>query len=1356
MAKLKKDEGLELAQLREQLHHCNVELQAQQASFERAQKVQSALYRIAEAASAATDMQEFYSAVHRIVGELMYAENFIIALYDEQSDLITWPYYVDTVDVVPPAPTRRKDHRGATGWVLRHGKTIADADGSWAAAKLRGEAQLVGSESEGIAVPLRVEDKTHGVILVQSYIQGIGYQLEDVKVLEFVARHIAAALTRARAIEETRQRNAELAIINSVQAGLVAQMDMQAIYDLVGDKIRDVFDAQTVLILRRDDQFNYFPYLIERGKRLQQEPLPVIDHKGFGPYVMRTGQPLLINDEMEARSLEFGSSTVGGGEMPKSAIFVPLIVSNTAQGVISIQNVDHKNAFTESDLHLLTTIANSLSIALENARLFEETQRLLKETEQRAAELAIINSIQTALAVKLDFQGIVDTVGSKLTEIFSEENAGIGFLDKPSNLYKVPYAFENGKRIEYFEFPLGDRGLVSHIFRIRQPLVINKNYDQRAEELGAIDISGEPDPKSWLGVPIMINDEVIGAFTLQNWERENAYSDADVRLLQTLAGSIGVALENARLFEAIQTRNREIGEALERERATGQILGVIASSRTEIQPVLDAIAENAARLSGSDDAIITYVEGEFLRLMSHYGSIPILEVGECLPLDRETVVGRAVLERRALQTIHEPGLADSEYPAGDATANRFGYQMTFAAPLLRHGAAIGAITIRHVEPKLLTERQIGLVRTFADQAVIAIENVRLFEETQRLLKDTQQRNAELAIINSVQEGLASKLDYEAIIDLVGEQIGKIFEADVVQINLYNRAENRISIPYCVERGERHQHDSREPWGFRKYVIENRQSLIINEDLEEAGKKFENPTIAGESPRSIAFIPLIAGDQVLGIVSLQNMERENAFPESTVRLLETLANSMSIALDNARLFEETQQRAAELSESNKVQAALYQIAETATAAEDMAAFYRRIHDIVREMMSAENFIIQLYDDAKQRVSYPYVVDTSGELKPLPPVPIAKIRKGLAMYSLQSNQTLHVSRSQVDEMVARGEIESIGPSAEDWVSVPLQTGGKTIGVIAVQQYEPGGVYTEKDVRLLEFVAQHIATALERARSIQETQRLLAETEQRAAELAIINSVQTALAVKLDFQGIIDSVGNKLAEIFSEENVGIGFLDKATNIFKVPYLIENGRRIENFEFPLGERGLVSHMLKTRQPLVINTDFDQRAGELGVIDVSGEPDPKSWLGVPIIIHDEVIGGFSLQNWEREHAYADSEVRLLQTLAGSLGVALENARLFAEVQKRNQEISEALEQQTATSEVLRVLSSFQPDLRSLLEIIAVNAAKVCGADDAHIYRIEGEALKEWTHRGPIPGLEAGESLPLNRSSVIGRAIVDR
>src|SRR5215211_1477979 len=174
------------------------------------------------------------------------------------------------------------------------------------------------------------------------------------------------------------------------------------------------------------------------------------------------------------------------------------------------------------------------------------------------------------------------------------------------------------------------------------------------------------------------------------------------------------------------------------------------------------------------------------------------------------------------------------------------------------------------------------------------------------------------------------------------------------------------------------------------------------------------------------------------------------------------------------------------------------------------------------------------------------------------------------------------------------------------------------------------------------------------------------QREAELAIINSIQTALASKLYFQGIIDAVGDKLSEIFWDGNVGIGLVDKARNVAILPYVIENGKRVDYFEVSLDIPSVIQHVFKRNRPILINTKFRERFGGDAAIPFPGrdQRDLKSWLGVPIFNGIEVIGGISLRNWERENAYTESDVRLLQTIANSLSVTLENARLFDETQR--------------------------------------------------------------------------------------------
>src|SRR5512132_1617479 len=344
------DPSVELAEARRRL----AEFESAEGEHKRAEKVQSALYRIAELASAAQDMQEFYRAVHDVVGELMYANNFFIALYDEERQLISWPYYADEVDLDIPDPNQwdafgTGNARGLTAYVLRTGDPQLVPYERLTRLIESGEVELVGTASKDsscVGVPLKSEGRTIGVLVVQSYTKVNHYTGQDKELLAFVGQHIGAALSRARAIEETRQRNAELALINSVQEALAGELDPQAIYDIAGDKIREVFDAQVVDIGIFDEasRLIHFPYTIERGVRYPDEPIELI---GFRKHVIETREPLMIAEDVIAVSDRYGNPQVLSGEPAKSLLFVPLVAGGRATGVISLQNLDREHAFSD-------------------------------------------------------------------------------------------------------------------------------------------------------------------------------------------------------------------------------------------------------------------------------------------------------------------------------------------------------------------------------------------------------------------------------------------------------------------------------------------------------------------------------------------------------------------------------------------------------------------------------------------------------------------------------------------------------------------------------------------------------------------------------------------------------------------------------------------------------------------------------------------------------------------------------------------------------------------------------------------------------------------------------------------------
>jgi GAF domain-containing protein/CheY-like chemotaxis protein len=1139
-------------------------------------------------------------------------------------------------------------------------------------------------------VPMIVGREVKGIISLQNLDHENAFSDSDMRLLQTLSNSMSVALENARLfdettrlLKETEQRTSELAVINSVQEGLVAQMDIQSIYDLVGEKIRNIFQAQIIDIVTYDKKKNLIEdrYAFEKGDRTllgAREPL------GFRKHIIETKQLFLINEKMDEMSKKY-ESYVTIGEQPKSAVFVPMITGGEVTGIISLQNLDHEHAFSESSVNLLITLANSMSVALKSAGLFDETNRLLKETEQRNAELAVINSVQESLVAKLDMAGIYELVGEKIRQIFGAQVIDIVTYDPVKNVIADQYAYEKGDRTL-----LGERepkGFRKHVIKTGTLLLHNENVIRAMREFDNEVLIGDA-PKSQIYVPMIADGKVKGIISLQNLDHEHAFSDSDVSLLTTLANSMSVALESARLFDET---NRLLKETEQRTSELAVINSVQEGlvAQMDMQAIYDLVGEKIRNIFNAQIIdIVTYDKKKNL-IEDKYS----FEKGDRTLVGPRKPLGfrKHIIESPHVFLINEKMNEKSREYDSYVTIGESPKSAVFV-PLMTGGEITGIISLQNLDHEYaFSDSDVNLLTTLANSMSVALKSAGLFDETNRLLKETEQRNAELAVINSVQESLVGGMDMSGIYELVGEKMREIFKAQVIDIVTFNPERNVITDKYSYEKGDRTLVGDRKPTGFRKHVIQTGTLLVHNENVAEAMKEYGNEILIGDTPKSQIYVPMLADGKVKGIISLQNLDHENAFSDSDISLLTTLTNSMSVALESARLFDETARLLKETEQRNAELAVITSVQESLVAKMDVEAIYYLVGEKIREVFSAQVIDITTYDSATNLIEDKYAYE-KGDRTLLE----AREPSGFRKHVIDSGQMLVINRDMYKQRLKYENSIVVGKAAKSLVMAPLMAAGKVNGVISLQNLDKEDAFSDSEISLLSTLVNSMSVALKSARLFDETTHLLKETEQRTAELGVINSVQEGLANELDMNAIYNLVGDRIQKIFQAQAVIIASFDLAKKTEHFNYAFENGEKIKVDTRPINQ--LREILISQKHTIHIRSEKEAK-DKYDLVAIAETKMPKSLLFVPLLTGNEIKGYVSIQNVDVENAFSDSDVRLLETLANSMSVALENARLFDETNRLLKETEERTAELGVINNVQDGLSR-ELDVQSIYDLV--------------------------------------------------------
>jgi GAF domain-containing protein/CheY-like chemotaxis protein len=1117
-------------------------------------------------------------------------------------------------------------------------------------------------EPTDLIAPIQLYGETIGLLEVEDPVEeGKRWTADDINFLEEISSQVALAIENARLIQQTQERTKELSTLFEATRQLTETIDPKQIYNILIGQVINYLKADKCSILLLDRDAAYFEVAQAKIRQRNEREAQLVETRvetieDFPSLQRMLKQPQVIIQQLDAADLEPSSRSYMERDIRNKVLTLarfPVVVRNKLVAIIEVEHFNQRRDYTENELQLAQAIISQVTVAIENAQLFQQTQAALSDTEK-------FYDISRALVESTSIEDIFSIVLENV-KAYDIDRVSISLLDRsksgeiesvtivatwdrdPGKMSAVGTRFstDNFALVQTFAKP-PFHPLISH--DLRQP----EGQDERMDEAFRKFVFETLQAVTLFSAPMFLGTEYKGVLSIYT-RKPHLYSEQEIRIYQTLADQAIIAIENQRLLEA--TRK-------ERDRASLLYeLGQALSRTTTVEQVKEVLMNFTPKVGATHSEIYITDGGEFLSVSSTIPArrnLPVREMAEIAFTKGPEALALSQMSK-VVQTRHEKN--EQVWPLKDLTG--MPEMQTFACIPFesQRSTLFGILTFFQVEAEGFTEEHIAMFDSIAIQTAASLENVWLLEQTNLVLKETELLYRATRSFNSAQR----------VEDLLSVMIKSFADIDIDFMSIA-----LISGPNTG--GQSNRLNTVASWQRQTgEIIASGPSLTVDEysfiqqlrydsHLEVDYLALDPATQTNidrhlDGVRSLLFVPLSVGRNWLGVLVVASKISGFTFKMNMVNQISNLAGQAAVVIKNLQLVEETQQNL-------YYSEILSNLGQKLLTADSSEAIYDLAISAMAETEPDRGIAIFRYNQLEAGVELEMVATWDNPRQEWPVVPVGArfstedlglvplLKTGLTLVSTNAGDDERFSTT-LKQLLMMMQLNVL-------VAVPLWLDMDVGGFILIGN-QTDNLFLPETIRLYEDIGRETSVALE-------NRRLFEEAQYRARQLQTAAEISQAATANLDLDTLLSESVNLIKERFNFYHASI-------------FLIDEYQRYAVIKAATGEIGQKMlarrHKLRVEGKSVVGSALNLGKPRIA-LDVGKEavqfrysllPNTRSEIALPLIAQGRVIGALDAHS-DRQSAFSESDITILQSMANQFANAIEAARAFQESKKALEEVS--------------------------------------------------------------------------------------